>query len=103
GDTDWVYPTLSNGTNISGNPIGYRRRNGYVEFCGRVIFTALGVVFTMPPGLRIALPGDHVFDIDQGAQAGLNVTADGRLNLVRMGVSGGGASFAFLRYPAAMS
>ena len=80
GDTDWVYPTLLHGTNLAGNPFGYRRKAGIIYFRGRVGYmTALTPIFRMPVGFRIDGGADNVFVLDSSGVNRFNVRADGYL------------------------
>ncbi|UOQ60393.1 hypothetical protein MUN76_15395 [Leucobacter rhizosphaerae] len=100
GDIDWVYPTLLHGTNLAGNPFGYRRVAGKIEFRGRVGYmTALTPIFRMPAGYRIDGGADNVFVLDSGGVNRFNVRSDGYLQSQTGGDNN--VSFAQLTYPVA--
>lgn len=97
GDTDWVYPTLSGGTNVAGNPFGYRRLNGVVWLTGRVNAGNGVTVFTMPPTFRIDGGADNVRLLDRGGWCRVNFKGAGAIEVIS-GEGGGGVSFAGTSY-----
>jgi hypothetical protein len=95
GDTGWITPTLSSGTNVSGSPFRYRRFNGVVYFDGLVTPSAANTrMFILPVGFR---PGrQRRAWIDRNGTASpaqwiVSVLAGGAIDLIGPSGTGSGA------------
>ena len=83
GDSGWIYPTLTNGTNAAGNAFGYRRllTSGVkvVYLRGRVTGVSNAqVMVTLPVGYRPDSGDDNVLILDQNTQR-VNFKSDGTI------------------------
>lgn len=88
-DTAWTFPTLTAGSNISGNEFGYRRINGVVYLRGRVNSPAAGAtIFTLPVGHRPQSGADNVRILDLGGSARVNFSNTGAIIFIGGGTSG---------------
>lgn len=90
-DTGWITPPLTNGTNVSGNPFGYRLKNGVVYLRGRVT-AVTGVMYTFPDGFRPDSGADNVLILDQNTHR-VNFKANGQIDVL---VTTGSAAISFL-------
>lgn len=101
GDTDWITPTLTGGSNDSSSPFRYRRLNGVVYFDGLVTPGATNQrMFVLPSGFRPASIRRAWIDRNGTAsptQWIVRVHSGGAIDLI--GPSGGSGALDFGGYP----
>ena len=89
-DTGWITPNLAGGwTNEPGNPIQYRRKNGFVWNRGRATTSgANATMFTYGTGFLPDFPssGFNTFTIDASSPARVSITSAGDFVLLTTGV-----------------
>ncbi|TDW69183.1 hypothetical protein EDF51_106167 [Curtobacterium sp. PhB25] len=101
GDTDWIQPTLTGGTNDTDSPFRYRRLNGVIYFDGLVTPGATNQrMFVLPAGFRPARIRRAWIDRNGTAtptQWIVRVHSGGAIDLI--GPSGGSGALDFGGYP----